>query len=106
MSFVLTILLVSCGSTTRSKVETNSSSNTKSISEEAVNVSESESKDSNKSESESASISGQLKVHFIDVGQADCILLQQGNENMLIDAGNNDDEQTIKNYLQNVGVNE
>lgn len=48
----------------------------------------------------------QLKIHYIDVGQADCILLQQGNENMLIDAGNNDDEKTIKNYLQSIGVNE
>lgn len=47
-----------------------------------------------------------LKVHFIDAGQADCILIQQGNKNMLIDAGNNDDEVNIKNYLKGVGVNE
>ena len=51
-------------------------------------------------------IKEELKINFLNVGQADCILLQQGNENMLIDAGNNDDEQTIKNYLQSVGVNE
>lgn len=52
------------------------------------------------------SVSGELKVHFIDVGQADAILLQQGNFNMLIDAGNNDDEALIKSYLDNLGIKE
>lgn len=52
------------------------------------------------------SVTGKLKVHFINVGQADSILIQQGNENMLIDAGNNDDENTIKNYLASLGVKE
>lgn len=49
---------------------------------------------------------GELKVHFIDVGQADCILIQSEGENMLIDAGNNDDAQTITSYLHNQGVTE
>jgi competence protein ComEC len=49
-------------------------------------------------------VTGQLKVHFIDVGQADSILVQQGNSNMLIDAGNNEDAQTIKSYLDRQGV--
>lgn len=96
MSFAVSILLISCGNTTNSRAESTSSSGTKSNSVENVSNSEAESTD----------VKGQLKVHFIDVGQADCILLQQGNENMLIDAGNNDDEQTIKNYLQSVGVNQ
>ena len=30
---------------------------------------------------------GVLKVHFIDVGQGDSILIQSGAENMLVDAG-------------------
>lgn len=96
ISFALTILLISCDNTTNSKAEASSSLNTKDTSVETVSNSDTESTD----------VNGQLKVHFIDVGQADCILLQQGNENMLIDAGNNDDEQTIKNYLQSVGINE
>lgn len=50
--------------------------------------------------------SGELKVHFIDVGQADSILVQCGNENMLIDAGNNDDENVLKTYLGNLGITE
>ncbi|KJS16653.1 MAG: hypothetical protein VR69_08295 [Peptococcaceae bacterium BRH_c4b] len=48
---------------------------------------------------------GVLKVHFIDVGQADCILAQlPGGQNMLVDAGNNDDGDTVVNYLQSAGV--
>ena len=46
-----------------------------------------------------------LKIHFIDVGQADAILVQAGASNMLIDAGNNDDEEILKSYLQKIGVN-
>lgn len=46
-------------------------------------------------------ISGALKVHFIDVGQADCILLQTHDGNsMLIDAGNNADAETVVNYIK------
>ncbi|MFY9472184.1 MAG: ComEC/Rec2 family competence protein [Tepidanaerobacteraceae bacterium] len=46
-----------------------------------------------------------LKVHFLDVGQADCILIQAPTgENMLIDAGNNDDADTIISYLNAQGV--
>lgn len=56
------------------------------------------------SQSESGAVQG-LRVHFIDVGQADSILIQQGNENMLIDAGNNDDEETLKDYLNDLGIN-
>lgn len=96
ISFALTFLLISCGNATNSKVEASSLLNSKNTSVETVS----------KSGTESTNVNGQLKVHYIDVGQADCILLQQGNENMLIDAGNNDDEHTIKNYLQSIGVNE
>jgi competence protein ComEC len=49
-------------------------------------------------------VNGQLKVHFIDVGQADSIFVQQGNSNMLIDAGNSEDAQIVKNYLDQQGV--
>jgi competence protein ComEC len=51
-------------------------------------------------------VSGELKVSFIDVGQADSILLQQGDKFMLIDAGNNGDVQTVKDYLTSQGVKE
>lgn len=50
------------------------------------------------------SVNNQLKVHFIDVGQGDSILIQQGNNSMLIDAGNNGDSETVKNYIANQGI--
>ncbi|HWQ75349.1 MAG TPA: MBL fold metallo-hydrolase [Syntrophomonas sp.] len=47
---------------------------------------------------------GQLKVHFIDVGQADCILVEQGSQSMLIDAGNKDDGDGIIKYIKQQGI--
>lgn len=48
--------------------------------------------------------SGELIVHFIDVGQGDAILIQQGVHAMLIDAGDNHMSQTVVNYIKNQGV--
>ncbi|MBQ7345495.1 MAG: MBL fold metallo-hydrolase [Oscillospiraceae bacterium] len=50
--------------------------------------------------------SGGLTVHFIDVGQADCALLQCGGESILIDGGNVGDSSLVVSYLQKVGVQE
>ena len=35
-------------------------------------------------------VHGQLKVHFLDVGQADSILIQTADAAMLVDAGTNE----------------
>ncbi len=48
---------------------------------------------------------GTLKVFFIDVGQADSILISNNNENMLIDAGNNEDGELLVNYLKTLNIN-
>ena len=48
--------------------------------------------------------SGNLKVHFIGVGQADCILVQSDGRNLLIDAGSNENEHFIVSYLQGQGI--
>lgn len=45
-----------------------------------------------------------LEVHFIDVGQADSILIRSKDENMLIDAGNNEDGKLLVEYLKSIGV--
>lgn len=47
-----------------------------------------------------------LKVYFLDVGQADSILLECNNEYMLIDAGNNADGNKLVKYFQSLNVNE
>ena len=45
-----------------------------------------------------------LKVYFIDVGQADSILIQLQGENILIDGGNNADGEDLAYYLSFLGV--
>lgn len=49
---------------------------------------------------------GELKVHFLNVGQADCALIQSGDQTMLIDAGNNGDEAYILSYLEEMNITE
>ena len=47
-----------------------------------------------------------LSVHYIDVGQADCALIECGGEYMIIDGGNVDDSDLVVTYLQDLGVEE
>ena len=47
-----------------------------------------------------------LTVHFLDVGQADCALLECGGEYMLIDGGNIGDGRMVIAYVQELGVEE
>lgn len=49
-------------------------------------------------------VSGTLTVHFIDVGQADSILINTGSAAMLIDAGNNADAGDVVNYIKEQGI--
>ena len=54
---------------------------------------------------ENNNVDGSLSVHFIDVGQGDCIYINQGEYNMLIDAGNNEDGEKLVSYLKSLNVN-
>lgn len=47
-----------------------------------------------------------LTVHYIDVGQADCALLECDGEYMLIDGGNVEDSSLVVSYLESQGVEE
>lgn len=47
-----------------------------------------------------------LYVHFIDVGQADCILLKVEDCDILIDGGNVDDGRLVTDYLTRQGVDD
>lgn len=47
---------------------------------------------------------GDLKVYFIDVGQADSILITQKDQAMLIDAGNNEDGKDVVNFIKEKGI--
>lgn len=41
-----------------------------------------------------------LIVHFLDVGQADCVLIEYGDYFALIDGGNRDDSRLVVSYLE------
>ena len=45
-----------------------------------------------------------LEVHFLDVGQADSILILTEDKAGLIDAGNSSDGDDIVNYIKNLGI--
>lgn len=47
---------------------------------------------------------GTLEVHAIDVGNADSLLISQGDRHMLIDAGEKGDGDTVVSYLRQHGV--
>lgn len=52
-------------------------------------------------------LTGRLKVHFIDVGQGDAILIQTpAGKNMLVDAGDNIYGDKVISYLESQGVDE
>jgi len=46
----------------------------------------------------------ELDVYFIDVGQADSILIRNKGHNMLIDAGNNEDGSKLVTYFKSLGI--
>lgn len=57
-------------------------------------------------EEPSAVSGGGLTVRYIDVGQADCALLECDGEFLLIDGGNRDDSQLVVSFLEQQGVKE
>lgn len=49
--------------------------------------------------------SDNLVIHYIDVGQADSILIRYLDNNVLIDAGNNSDGEKLVSYFKSLGIN-
>lgn len=47
--------------------------------------------------------SSDIKIHFIDTGNSDSILIQ-GEKTVLIDGGDNDDETSLPKYIKNLGI--
>ena len=45
-----------------------------------------------------------VRIHFIDTGNSDAILIQQGSTAALIDGGDNDDEKQLPQYIKNQGI--
>ena len=51
-------------------------------------------------------VDGSLNVYYLDVGQADSILLENNGSYMLIDAGNNNDGVKLVKYFKDMGISE
>ena len=49
-------------------------------------------------------VEGNLNIYFIDVGQADSILIVNDASSMLVDAGNNEDGEDVVNFIKEKGV--
>lgn len=49
-------------------------------------------------------VSTDLQVYYIDVGQADSILVTNQEHSMLIDAGNNEDGKEVTNFIKEKGI--
>lgn len=49
-------------------------------------------------------VSTNLTVTYLDVGQADSILIENNNQTMLIDAGNNEDGELLVKYFKEKGI--
>lgn len=56
------------------------------------------------SSSEAVDLTQHLVVDYLDVGQADSILIRNQEQSMLIDAGKNEDGQKVVNFLQEKGI--
>ena len=50
------------------------------------------------------SAEGYFRVHFIDVGQGDSILIQAGEQAMLVDAGTNESGSVVTEYLRSLNI--
>lgn len=45
-----------------------------------------------------------MVIHYIDVGQGDCILIQVNNRNLLIDSGPSSNRKDLLDYLENLNI--
>lgn len=78
---ILLLVLISLAYTKKELVDNNENTNEKTISTLKTN--------------------SNLEVYYFDVGQADSILIRENDNNILIDAGNNEDGEKLVNYLKN-----
>ncbi len=71
-----------------------------------ISTQETTHQDNSSQTKQTTSQQGELQVYFLDVGQADSILIKSNNEYMLIDGGNNNDGPLLVKYFQSLGIKE
>ena len=107
LSFLLVLMfmfsLIGCSSTSQNTTST--------VSPQQVGTNKAITKEVSKEKKNTISIGndikvvdGTLKVHYINVGQGDSILIQQGSQNMLIDTGTNASTSSLMAYLQSLNI--
>ncbi|MGG0937008.1 MBL fold metallo-hydrolase [Brevibacillus centrosporus] len=111
MVFLTMALLVGCNqiNTTKELIQTVATQNTNQVAEAtAINkTKKSEATSNNQQVTEPAKVepNGELKVHYIDVGQgASQIIIGESGKTILIDAGNNDKASDVVDYLKKQGI--
>lgn len=82
---MLSLLMIACGKSTQTN-----NTNSATVTAEAALT------------SEKPKVSGEIKIHYIDVGQGDSELIQIGDKNILIDAGTSDKK--ALDYLKSIGI--
>lgn len=100
-------IMAGCSTTNQPTSETISSNSGLNTTKEQqdLNQQKNQSQTGNNDKQVNNKATGTLKVHFIDVGQADAILIQlPSGHNILIDAGNNSDGNLVVKYLKKNGV--
>jgi len=103
MTIFLVLSLVGCGASQAKPTTAKAESSTETKVTEPVKQ---DTTTSNSIVSSTTVLAGKkLTVSYIDVGQADSILIQTpGGKNVLIDAGNNEDANTIVTYLKGKNI--
>lgn len=94
--------------TSANKKENNKKTASQAVKESSKPTAQSVTSDTSKNtatDSDKASVNGQMKVHYIDVGQGDSELIQNNGQNMLIDTGTNASTNSLISYLKAQGVN-
>ena len=61
---------------------------------------------SHEAENPASAAQAQIAVHFVDVGQGDCAIVETPDGNILIDAGTRQSENAIKRYIDGLGITE
>ncbi|WP_143755333.1 MBL fold metallo-hydrolase, partial [Clostridium beijerinckii] len=82
---MFSVFIVSCGKAQQISNENNASAKTEKT-----------------ATTKTTKVAGELKVHYIDVGQGDSELIQVDGKNILIDAGTSDKK--ALDYLKSIGI--
>lgn len=105
LSLALTItLLAGCGNVNESKAKTNENiNNNVAHNSTSDNNKDNSATTNNKDNNATAQKTSKSSIHFIDTGNSDAILIT-GEKNVLIDGGDNDDENSLVSYLNKQGI--